>query len=75
MKLPALLTVSLATLTACTDYQGLTASCFGNENASPAVTRSANSLSLLPQHGGRVSTSTAPVIECDFIPLGAPESR
>lgn len=72
MTRTVLLLLGLGTLTACGEYQGLTANCFDN-NSSPAVTRSANSLSFLPETGGRLSTSTAPVDDCTFTPLGGPE--
>jgi hypothetical protein len=29
-------------------------------------------MSFLPQSGGRLSTSTAPVDDCNFTPLGGP---
>lgn len=72
MTRTVLLLLGLATLSACGDYQGLTANCFDNTNTSAAVTRSANSLSFLPQSGGRLSTSTAPVDDCNFTPLSGP---
>lgn len=59
------------TLTACGEYQGLTANCF-NTDSGATVTRSANSLSFLPQSSGRFSTATAPVDDCSFTPLGGP---
>ncbi|AUR22501.1 MULTISPECIES: hypothetical protein [Halocynthiibacter] len=70
MTRTVLLLLGLASLSACGEYQGLTANCF--DNTSDVVTRSANSMSFLPQSGGRLSTSTAPVDDCNFTPLGGP---
>ncbi len=72
MTRTVLFLLGLVSLSACGEYQGLTANCFNNGGSSAAVTRSTNSLSFLPQSGGRVSTSTAPVDECNFTPLGGP---
>ncbi len=55
-------------LGACGDYQGPKANCFERD----VVARSTNSLSFLESPGGRVSTSTAPVSDCNFLALDAP---
>jgi hypothetical protein len=56
-------------LGACGDYQGPKANCFDQD----AVTRSTNSFSFLQSPSGRISTSTAPVGDCNFVALDAPK--
>lgn len=71
MTRTVLLFLSLVTLSACEEYQGLSANCF-NSDYFASVTRSANSLTFLSQNGGGSSTSTALVDACNFTPVGEP---
>jgi len=76
MKFTPFIIFGLLGLSACGEYKGLQANCFdgGRSAASDAgvVSRSANSLSFLPQNGGGVASSKAPVAECQFTALGGP---
>lgn len=68
MKRTTLIILCAFGLGACGDYQGPKANCFERD----AVTRSTDSLSFLQSPGGRISTSTAPVADCNFVAIDAP---
>jgi hypothetical protein len=68
MKRTTLIILCAFGLGACGDYQGPKANCFERD----VVARSTNSLSFLRLPGGRVSTSTAPVADCNFVAIDAP---
>jgi hypothetical protein len=76
MKFTPFIIFGLLGLSACGEYKGLQANCFdGGRSATSdtgVVTRSANSLSFLPQNDARVSTKTVPVSDCRFTALGGP---
>ncbi|MEP3056164.1 MULTISPECIES: hypothetical protein [Rhodobacterales] len=69
MKRTTLIILCAFGLGACGDYQGPNANCFERDT----VARSSDSLSFLQSAGGRVSTSAAPVADCNFVALDAPK--
>lgn len=69
MKRTTLIILCAFGLGACGDYQGPKANCFERDT----VARSSDSLSFLQSAGGRVSTSAAPVADCNFVALDAPK--
>ena len=73
MKLTTTILLGVLALSACTNYQGPKANCFGGDTVARASSDlTTGSLSFAAQSSITVATRNAPLKNCTFEALGAP---